>query len=172
MLVITLITGDRCRKEPSDSSASATSRRPVPSAAAEPSTLSLPPTITVGSRPAVRSTVATSEVVVVLPCVPAMAMPSCRRISSASISARRMTGMPRARARRISGLSGAIAEENTTTSALATWPASWPMCTVAPRLCRRRVISLAAASEPLTAKPCARSTSAMPLMPMPPMPTK
>ncbi len=34
-----------------------------------------PPTTTVGSKPAARSTVATSEVVVVLPCEPAMAMP-------------------------------------------------------------------------------------------------
>ena len=53
---------------------------------------------TVGSSPAARSTVATSDVVVVLPCEPATAMPYFMRISSASISARGMTGMPRARA--------------------------------------------------------------------------
>ncbi len=47
-----------------------------------------------------RSTVATSEVVVVLPCEPAMAMPYFRRISSASISARGITGICRAHAPR------------------------------------------------------------------------
>ena len=48
-----------------------------------------------------------SDVVVVLPCVPAMAMPYFRRISSASISARGMTGMPRCRATWTSTLSRA-----------------------------------------------------------------
>ena len=48
---------------------------------------------TVGSRPPAASTAATIDVVVVLPCMPAMAMPYFRRISSASISARGMTGM-------------------------------------------------------------------------------
>ena len=45
------------------------------------------------------------EVVVVLPWVPAMAMPYLSRISSASISARAMTGMPRWRATCTSTLS-------------------------------------------------------------------
>ena len=49
-----------------------------------------------GIEPASASTAATIEVVVVLPCIPAMAMPYFRRISSASISARWMTGMCRA----------------------------------------------------------------------------
>jgi hypothetical protein len=44
------------------------------------------------------STLATRLVVVVLPCVPATAMPCLSRISSASISARGTTGMRRARA--------------------------------------------------------------------------
>ena len=60
---------------------------------------------TVGSNPASRSTVATREVVVVLPWEPAMAMPSLRRISSPSISARGMTGMAFLRASISSGLS-------------------------------------------------------------------
>src|SRR5213079_633917 len=47
----------------------------------------------VGSTPASASTLVTSEVVVVLPCVPAIAMPFFRRISSASITARGTTGM-------------------------------------------------------------------------------
>ena len=49
----------------------------------------------VGSRPPSASTDATRLVVVVLPCVPAMAMPSLKRMSSASISARGTTGTPR-----------------------------------------------------------------------------
>ena len=53
----------------------------------------------VGSSPPSASTLATRLVVVVLPCVPAIAMPCFRRISSASISARGTTGM-RLRARR------------------------------------------------------------------------
>ena len=52
-----------------------------------------PPTTTVGSSPPAASTAATIEVVVVLPCMPAMAMPYFSRINSASISARWMTGM-------------------------------------------------------------------------------
>jgi hypothetical protein len=66
---------------------------------------SLPPMTKVGSTPASASTLVTSEVVVVLPCVPAMAMPCFRRISSASITARGTTGMRRARAAITSGLS-------------------------------------------------------------------
>ena len=54
---------------------------------------------------------ATSDVVVVLPCEPAMATVYFMRISSASISARGMMGTSRARARTISGLCGSIALE-------------------------------------------------------------
>jgi hypothetical protein len=53
----------------------------------------------------------TREVVVVLPWVPATATPYFRRMSSASISARRTTGIPRRRASTTSGLSGGTAEE-------------------------------------------------------------
>ena len=49
------------------------------------------------------------EVVVVLPCAPAMAMPNFKRINSANISARGITGITFARAARISGLEFAIA---------------------------------------------------------------
>ena len=70
----------------------------------------------VGSMPASASTEARIEVVVVLPCEPATAMPYFMRISSASISARGITGMPRSRAETTSGLSGCTALEITTTS--------------------------------------------------------
>ena len=53
-----------------------------------------PPTTIVGSRPAAWRIDPVIEVVVVLPCEPAMAMPVFTRITSASISARLMTGTP------------------------------------------------------------------------------
>jgi|GEM_PF-4804348 len=58
----------------------------------------------------------TSDVVVVFPCAPATATEYFIRISSASISARWMTGMKSSRAFFTSGLSDLTAEETTTTS--------------------------------------------------------
>ncbi len=96
------------------------------------------------------STLATSEVVVVLPWVPAMAMPRLKRISSFNISARGTTGMRSAWAASSSGLPGLIALEITTTSAPAMLPAAWPRWTVAPMPCRRRVTAVSFWSEPET----------------------
>ena len=62
---------------------------------------------------------ATIEVVVVLPCVPPIAIDHFSRISSPSISARRTTGSRRARAASTSGLSFLTAVDTTTTWALA-----------------------------------------------------
>src|SRR5262249_26202883 len=95
-----------------------------------------------------------------------------RRINSASISARGMTGMCRARAVSTSTLSDLTAEEITTTSAPCTCTAACPWDTVAPCCCSRLVTSESARSEPLTVYPRFNRTSAIPLMPMPPMPTK
>jgi hypothetical protein len=78
----------------------------------------MPPLITVGSRPPASSMAATSDVVVVLPCVPPTAMDHLRRISSPSISARRTTGTCRVRAASTSGLSFFTALDTTTTWAL------------------------------------------------------
>src|SRR6185436_17191589 len=89
------MVGESLRKLPSDSSASATRNSPCPRRALAPRPCTRPPTTTVGSRPPASSTAATMEVVVVLPWVPPMAMPYLNDISSASISARPMTGMPR-----------------------------------------------------------------------------
>ena len=87
----------------------------------------------------------------VLPCVPATAMPRLKRISSASISARGTTGMRCARASISSGLSGLIALETTTQSApsdvrrgVAALHASTPSDA------SRRVTALSAWSEPDT----------------------
>ena len=54
-----------------------------------------------------------SEVVVVLPCVPVIDTVAQGRISSASISARRMMGMPRSLAASNSGLPAFTALEMT-----------------------------------------------------------
>ncbi len=75
MLVITAMTGVRRRKLRSNSSASATRYWLLPSRAPVPRRRRRPPTITVGSSCASVRTVPTSEVVVVLPWVPATAMP-------------------------------------------------------------------------------------------------
>ena len=61
-----------------------------------------------------------ADVVVVLPCVPAIATPCLSRISSASISARGTTGMRCSRAASTSGLSCWTAVDTTTTSAPCT----------------------------------------------------
>ena len=81
----------------------------------------------VGSSPPSASTLATRLVVVVLPCVPAIAMPCFRRISSASIIARGTTGILRLRAASTSGLSACTAVDVTTASAPTMWLAAWPM---------------------------------------------
>ena len=112
--------------------------------------MTLPPITIVGSSPPSASTLATSEVVVVLPCAPAMATPYLSRISSASISARGMTGMTLALAAATSGLVGGTADETTTTCALPMFDAAWPMKTVPPRARIRRMDSDSCRSDPLT----------------------
>ena len=121
MFVTTAIAGESFRNDRSLSSASTTMYWPRPRRALLPNALSRPPMTAVGSSPARSSISATIDVVVVLPCAPATAMPTRRRISSASISARGMTGTCRARASATSGLSAAIADDTTTTSASPTW---------------------------------------------------
>ena len=150
MLVMTATVGNRWRNEPSDSSASATRISPWPSRAFDPKARALPPMIAVGSSPASARMTAIIVVVVVLPWLPATATPSLTRISSPSISARGMTGMPRARAAATSGLSARTALEMTTTSACATFSGRWPNESRAPSVPRRRVTSLSRRSEPDT----------------------
>ena len=150
MLVTTAIVGVSFRNERSDSSASATMKSPLPSRAPEPRTPSRPPTTTVGSSPPRSSTSATIEVVVVLPWLPAIATPYLRRISSASISARGITGIPRRRASTTSGLSLRTAVEVTTTWASLAFSAAWPSAMRAPRATSRSVTDERLRSEPLT----------------------
>ncbi|GIW55261.1 MAG: hypothetical protein KatS3mg082_1665 [Nitrospiraceae bacterium] len=150
MFVTATMVGESRRKEPSLSSASATRRSPRPRRAWLPSAFTLPPMTIVGSSPPCASTLATIEVVVVLPCAPAIAMPYFNRISSASISARGMTGIFLALASTTSGLVGATAEEITTTCASPTLDAWWPMKMRPPSSCSRLVVSDSWRSEPVT----------------------
>ena len=110
----------------------------------------MPPLITVGSSPPASSSAATIDVVVVLPCVPAMATQLFSRISSASISARRTTGSRLARAATSSGLSRLMADETTTTSAPSIFSALWPMATLMFLSRSRLTLALSATSEPVT----------------------
>ncbi|MNP08438.1 hypothetical protein D3C76_1005070 [compost metagenome] len=91
---------------------------------------------------------ATRLVVVVLPWVPATATPWRKRISSASISARRTTGMRSSRAASNSGLSCLMAVETTTTLASFTCSALCPTKIWAPRDASRSVTPLRDRSEP------------------------
>src|SRR5215813_8725731 len=80
MFVITAIVGNSFKNERSLSSASATISSPRPSRALLPNALRRPPMTAVGSSPARSSTSATIDVVVVLPCAPAIAIPSRSRM--------------------------------------------------------------------------------------------
>ena len=94
MLVMTASTGVRRRNVRSYSSASTMMRSPSPETAfVAPNEATLPPTMIVGSKSSSPTTRPTIVVVVVLPWVPAMPMPYFIRMSSPSMSARRMSGM-------------------------------------------------------------------------------
>ena len=84
----------------------------------------MPPFITVGSSPPPSSKVATSVVVVVFPCVPAIAMFEFNRINSANISDLFTIGKPVFRASTNSGLVSFTAVEITTTAAFLRFKAS------------------------------------------------
>ena len=123
---------------------------PEPRREFAPAEFRRPPITKVGSSPAWPSTLATRLVVVVLPCVPAIAMPCLRRISSASITARGTTGTRRARAAMTSALSPFTAVDTTTACAPAMCAAAWPIDTFTPRLARRCSVALSLWSEPDT----------------------
>ena len=88
--------------------------------------------------------------VVVLPWVPAIAMPCFKRISSASITARGTTGTRLARAAITSGLLAITAVEVTTASAPWICAASWPTAIRMPSAPSRRRVGLSFWSEPET----------------------
>ena len=95
------------RNERSDSSASTTSQSPVPQPAFVPVVRSSPPMTYDGSQPARMSACAAIDAVVVLPCVPAIAIVRRSRDSSPSSSPRWISRRPRSRPAARSGFDGA-----------------------------------------------------------------
>ncbi len=166
----TATLGASFSSERSDSSASTTSHSPAPQPALDPVDRTSPPTRYAGSSPQPRSAWTTMLDVVVLPCVPVTAIVGRSRVISPSRSARCSSRSPRSRAATRSGFSGGIALETTTSAPSGTFAASCPSLTLIPA--SRRYGESAARSEPLTSAPSARATSARPLIPAPPMPTK
>ena len=126
MFVTSAISAASCRNERSDSSASTTSQSPVPQPAFVPVVRSSPPMTYDGSQPARISACAAIEAVVVLPCVPAIAIVRRSRDSSPSSSPRWISRRPRARATARSGFEAPIAVETTssTSSPAGTFAAS------------------------------------------------
>ena len=97
--------------EPSDSSASATKKSPVPRCAFDPEAIKVPPMAKDGSTPQPWSATVIIEEVVVFPCVPATAMLFEPRMRRASACARVRIGIDRCTAKAISGLCAEIAVE-------------------------------------------------------------
>ena len=151
MLVTTATVGRNSRKDASLSSASAIRWPPLPCLALPPSAVSSPPITQVGSMPPATKMLAIRPAVVVLPWLPATAMPKRPRISAASSAPLGSTGTPSSRALASSTLSASMAVEATTSSASCTAAAWWPWRTTAPSVARRRTTALSATSEPLTA---------------------
>ena len=110
----------------------------------------MPPFITVGSSLAASSSVATREVVVVLPCVPATATDQRSRMSSPSISALWTTGKNRFLASITSTLSGLIAVEMTTMAAVSTFAAACGVITFTPLARSRFTLVFSDKSLPCT----------------------
>ena len=165
-------SGASIRKEPSLSSASATNSAPLPSPAPSPVSVRIPPITYPGSAPLCRRIVVIMLVVVVLPWVPATAMPRRPSITLARAAARCSIRRPRRRASASSGLSARIAVDTTSVSAPSMFSAACPTCTSAPWPANAVSRSLAAASLPETFTPRAIMIRAMPDMPAPPMPVK
>ena len=133
----------------------------------------VPPIITVGSIRAAMAMWVHIEVVDVLPWVPEMHRAfSYRRIMDPQAWARSNTGMPRAWAAAISGLSSWTAAVRITRSLPSTLSPRWPMTTGMPRERRWSTAGLSFISEPVMIRPSPWSTSAKGDMDTPPIPTK
>ena len=175
-LVITAPCGEKARKEPSDSSASATKMSPLPWCAPEPDSLSSPPMANDGSSPAACSATVSIEVVDVLPWVPAMHTLRVSVINAASAYARCNTGSPRRRASRSSGLVERMAVEITTavgpSGSRSRFSARWPTAVSTPRWVSPVSTWEPLASEPDTGRPRSARMRAMALIPAPPMPIR
>ena len=98
--------------------------------------------------PPPRSTAAVIAVVVVLPCVPQIAMPRRPSMMRRSISPRRTIGMPCSAARRYSGFCGSIAELTTTARAPLTLRVSCPIGNRGARVAHSSISGESETSEP------------------------
>ena len=172
MLVTTPILGRKPKNIWSYSSASTTKCLPVPERPLLSILASVPPIITVGSSSASSKIWATIPVVVVLPCVPVMAMPVLLVIKLPSKSPRLSRGTPKRRASCISGLSSEMADERTTICAPVTLLARCPLKMLAPAWYKSAVRLVNASSDPETRKPRSSRTWAIADSPVPPMPIK
>ena len=113
-----------------------------------------------------------SEVVVVLPWVPATAIARRPTITDATAADRGSTTRPWRRASATSGLSSRTATETTRVSTSLMLAASWPRATRAPSARSAASAGESMASLPLTGMPRASMIRAMPESPAPPIPTK
>ena len=104
----------------------------------------------VGSKPAAWKMEVMRLVVVVLPCVPATAMPCRWRISSPNMAARGTTGTRCSPANLSSGFVSSMALDATTASASPAARPSWPRATGMPNPASRSVMGVDARSEPVT----------------------
>ncbi len=146
---------------------------PLPTRWPAPSSGSVPPIITVGSRPACRKICVIMDVVVVLPCVPETQTAFLySRMMTPHACARSKTGMPAARAAAISGLSLWTAAVRMMQSAPAMFSARWPMATGMPLRTSSSVETDEFMSEPVIVSPLPRSTSPSGRMDTPPMPMR
>jgi hypothetical protein len=152
-------------------SASTTKSRSPASFALPPQSFTRPPARPVGSSPAAVRASVVITVVVVFPCVPAIAavVPLAMRWARASL--RGTIGTPAARAADSSGCSRGTAAVTTTARAPATWLGSCPLETTAPRAATSAA-PLGSLSHPVTKTPRRRAMRAKALIPAPPIPMK
>ena len=172
MLVMTAKRGASFRNDRSLSSASATRYLPRPSRALLPNALTRPPMTAVGSRPAASSIKRDHR--------------SRRRLAVSAgdgdsfaqlhqLGQHLGPGNHRDAARARGGHFGIGRPHGgriDDTLGVADVRASWPLAMRAPSLSSRSVMSLRCMSDPVTSYPRFTRSSAMPLMPIPPMPTK
>ena len=137
-----------------------------------PRLFNTPPITMVGSRPPLLRTFAIMAVVEVFPWAPDTAIAYLIRISSASISALGIIGIFNSSAAATSAFPLDIAVDVTITSAFPICSFLCPLYICAPSFTSLSVIGPSFKSEPDTLYPRLKRSSAMPLMPIPPMPTK
>ena len=144
---------------------------PPPAYAFVPRSRRTAPQMSEGSSPPARRAVHVSAVVVLLPCVPAIATTRFPLARYPQASSRFHTGRRFARAAATSGFVSPYALERITTSAPSRFAASKVVATVAPSAASAAASGHVPLSEPLTWSPRASSRRAIADIPMPPIPT-